>query len=106
MGFGNIQDGLAIEFDTWKSNKGSIVSGGPDIDNDHTNFLDTDGAFGSTPFDLGDIEDSQWHSVYVSWDASTKTLSYSFDRRHRRPVSGWFGLCPFRLYGCNWASNQ
>jgi glucose/arabinose dehydrogenase len=78
LGFGGIQDGLAIEFDTW-NNPGNVVSGGTDIVNDHTGFLDTDGSFVSTPFDLGNIEDGQWHNIEVSWDASTQTLSYTFD---------------------------
>ena len=79
MAFGNIQDGLAIEFDTFNSAPHQIFSGGPDIANDHTGFVDTDGAFGSTPVDLGNIEDGQWHSVTVNWNASTHTLSYTFD---------------------------
>ena len=88
LGFGNIQNGLAIEFDTWNSGANKIISGGGDIANDHTNFLDTDGAFGSTPFDLGNIEDGQWHSVEVSWDASTQTLSYSFDGQQAGVLTG------------------
>ena len=88
LGFGNIQNGLAIEFDTWNSGAQGVVSGGADIANDHTNFLDTDGAFGSTPFDLGNIEDGQWHSVEVTWDASTQTLSYTFDGQQAGVLTG------------------
>ncbi len=79
LAFAGIQDGLAIEFDTWQNPSNKIISGGDDIANDHTGFIDTDGSFGSTPLDLGNIEDGQWHSVQVSWDASTQTLSYTFD---------------------------
>ncbi len=88
LSFAGIQDGLAIEFDTWNNPSEKIISGGDDIVNDHTGFVDTDGAFGSTPFDLGNIEDGQWHSVEVIWDASTQTLSYSFDGQQVGVLTG------------------
>jgi hypothetical protein len=88
MGFAGIQNGLAIEFDTWNNPSEKIISGGPDIVNDHTGFVDTDGSFGSTPFDLGNIEDGQWHSVAVSWDASSQTLSYTVDGQQAGVLTG------------------
>ncbi|MGI9569109.1 MAG: lectin-like domain-containing protein, partial [Desulfobulbia bacterium] len=78
-GFGNalgaygIENGLLIEFDSYNNGYAGEIA------NDHTNFADTDGAFQTTPVDLGNIEDGQWHSVQVSWDASSQQLSYSFD---------------------------
>ncbi len=88
LSFMGIQDGLAIEFDTWNNPSEKIISGGDDIVNDHTGFVDTDGSFGSTPFDLGNIEDGQWHSIEVSWDASTQTLSYTFDGQQAGVLTG------------------
>jgi hypothetical protein len=85
LAFEGIQNGLAIEFDTWFT---ADTAAGTDIDNDHTNFIDTDGSFGSTPFDLGNIEDGQWHSVEVTWDASTQTLSYTFDGQQAGVLNG------------------
>ena len=79
MGYAGIQDGLAIEFDTWANPIGAIISGGADLSNDHTGFVDTDGSFGTAPFDLGNVEDGQWHSVQVNWNALAQTLTYSFD---------------------------
>lgn len=79
LGDGGIRYGLGIEFDTY--NSGGALG---DIAGDHTQFVDTDGA-GKTakavtgPVNLGNIEDGLWHAVRVSWDAETKTLSYTFD---------------------------
>ena len=50
---------------------------------DHTNFFDTDlgtslGAL-SPQTTLGNLEDGNWHTSQVTWDASTQTLSYWID---------------------------
>ena len=50
---------------------------------DHTNFFDTDlgtslGAL-SPQTTLGNLEDGNWHTGQVTWDASTQTLSYWID---------------------------
>ena len=81
MGAAGIQNGLAIEFDTWNN-----VAVGGDMPADHTGFhLDTD-AIGNarlvTPaLNLGNIEDGKWHNAKITWDASSHTLSYTFDGR-------------------------
>src|SRR5262249_36617852 len=49
MAIAGIRNGLAIEFDTYANPPGEILSGGPDIAQDHTDFLDTDGSFSTTP---------------------------------------------------------
>ncbi|TPG31119.1 lectin-like domain-containing protein, partial [Mycolicibacterium hodleri] len=46
-----------------------------------TNFLDTDGAFATTAVALPNIEDGAWHRVVVTWNAATKTMSYTFDNQ-------------------------
>ena len=75
-----INNGLAIEFDTW--NNGAKFG---DIANDHTSIVDTDAPLArsqvSSAVDLGNIEDGRWHQVSVSWDADTQTLVYTFDGR-------------------------
>jgi hypothetical protein len=78
IGSGNIDNGIAIEFDTFQN--------APDIAADHATFWDTDQAAPNTTLrpDValgasGNIEDGQWHTVDISWDASTQTLSYLFD---------------------------
>lgn len=78
LGMAGIRYGLGIEFDTYNSGGKS-----GDIANDHTRFIDTDKANPAKNLtkavDLGNIEDGYWHSVRVMWDASSKTLSYTFD---------------------------
>lgn len=79
LGAEGIRYGLAVEFDTW--NQGATYG---DIPGDHTQFVDTDAATLGTrnvtgAVNLGNIEDGVWHAVRVTWDADTKTLSYSFD---------------------------
>ena len=74
QGANGIANGLAISLDTYKD------SGDPSAD--HTNFFDTDASAGSTlttAKSLPQLEDSQWHDVTVSWDADTRTLTYSID---------------------------
>ena len=73
MGALNIQNGLAIQFDTFRN------EGDPnDIANDHTSFITTGSEAVVSPVqDLGNIEDGEWHMVNVTWDG--QTLSYTFD---------------------------
>ena len=52
---------------------------GSDIAGDHTSFLDTDSSFATTPVALPNIENGAWHPVVVTWNATTQTLSYTFD---------------------------
>jgi Ca2+-binding RTX toxin-like protein len=70
LGAGGIGNGLGIAF--------SMAQGA-----DHTNFFDTDlgtsrGAL-SAQTTLGNLEDGNWHTSQVTWDASTQTLSYWID---------------------------
>jgi hypothetical protein len=76
LGAGGILNGLAIEFDTY--NNGAAVG---DIATDHAAFVDTDGGFRPlmAPINLGNIEDSRWHSVNVTWDVESQTLKFVFD---------------------------
>ncbi|MGE0053215.1 MAG: galactose oxidase-like domain-containing protein [Hyphomicrobium sp.] len=78
LGAVGITNGLAIEFDTY--NSGANFK---DIAADHTNFFDTDASLATRAItaahNLGNIEDGRWHAVELSWNATTHTLSYTFD---------------------------
>ena len=78
MGALGIQNGVAIEFDTYNNNDGA------DIEADHTAIWDTDSAadmvgltYLTSVAPLSELEDGGWHAVAVHWDAATETLSYS-----------------------------
>ena len=93
LGIGGIQNGLAIEFDTYNSSAANLrdggILGGSDIAADHTSFLGTNSAFATTPVALPNIENGAWHPVSVTWNATTQTLSYTIDggsRRERSPA--------------------
>ena len=82
LGVGGIDNGLAIQFDTYNSSAVNLSESsmpGVDIASDHTGFLGTDSAFASTPVALPNIEDGGWHAVVVTWNAATQTMSYTFD---------------------------
>ena len=82
LAVGGIQNGLAIEFDTYNSTAADLSSfgmPGSDIASDHTGFLGTNSAFATTPVALPNIENGAWHPVVVTWNAATQTLSYTFD---------------------------
>ena len=82
LAVGGIQNGLAIEFDTYNSTAADLSGAGmpgSDIASDHTGFLGTNSAFATTPVALPNIENGAWHPVVVTWNAATQTLSYTFD---------------------------
>ena len=93
LAVGGIQNGLAIEFDTYNSSAANLRDSrhacGSDIASDHTNFLGTNSAFATTPVALPNIENGAWHPVVVTWNATTQTLSYTFDGqpRERSPAT-------------------
>ena len=88
LGAGGIQNGIAIEFDTYvgsNENWGDRNQGKMWMD--HTSIWDTDRIVGGHPVSYlttaighGDIEDGKWHDVEISWDPATETLSYTLDR--------------------------
>ena len=103
MGVAGIQNGLAIEFDTYNNNAAGQT--GPDIAADHTGFRGTNTAFATTPVALPNIEDGAWHHVVVSWNAATQTMSYTFDGQPKgTPLTGniatqFFGGSNFAYVG-------
>lgn len=83
IGAAGILNGLALEMDTWAN---GATSG--DIPNDHGMIWDTDdsvvtsGEFTTlvnltSAADLGNLEDGIWKDVEISWNASSRTLSYT-----------------------------
>ena len=81
-----IRNGVGIAFDTFQNTDLG------DIANNHTNFFKTDAPLDqarlSAQVDLGNIEDSKWHRVQVSWDVSLQTLSYSLDGKQAGTLTG------------------
>ena len=84
IGATGIVDGIFVEFDTF-NNSAFGAFNSDDIAGDHTQIRDTDSGFNDAAgaitavTDLGQLEDSAWHNVSVSWDANTSTLSYLID---------------------------
>lgn len=84
IGAAGILNGIALEMDTWQN-----TSEGAPV-NDHGTIWDTDDsvlASGGGEFttyvtltsavDLGNLEDGNWKNVEISWNATTRTLSYT-----------------------------
>ena len=98
IGAQGIQKGLAVEFDTFwnRDNNGVSQEGDPSVSDpspgDHTSVWDTDDPNSATKYlnvqsgassahiqTLPDLEDGQWHAVTMSWNAASKTLTYTVD---------------------------
>lgn len=98
MGAGNIKNGIALELDTFRNGSGS-----GDISDDHGAIFDTDArtfvsgsntVSGGTGYILSsarrfaanqifgpalNLEDGNWHTVVITWDPTTRTISYTVD---------------------------
>ena len=71
-----IKNGIALELDTYQNDQATFG----DIANDHGQiWLTANQRTGqlTTPVDLGELEDGQWKTVIVNWNATTKTISYT-----------------------------
>jgi|GEM_PF-1573156 len=87
IGAATIVNGIALEMDTYQNNSstGDIADNHGmiwDTDGSPTNGTDTftgpDGVVNLTDaVSLGNLEDGVWRDVVVTWDASTRTLSYT-----------------------------
>ena len=92
IGAQGIEKGLAVEFDThWNggADEGNASAANPSP-GDHTSVWDTDDTNSATKYlnvqsgassahtqTLPDLEDGQWHAVTMSWNAASKTLTYT-----------------------------
>ena len=81
LGAGGIQNGIALELDTYVA----LNENGASYQ-DHTSIWDTDQMRGRHPSSYltraighGNLEDGQWHDVEISWIPGTQTLSYTLD---------------------------
>jgi hypothetical protein len=84
LGYEEIPNSVAIEFDTYKNENRN------DISEDHM-AIDVDGVTNHNtnknnyntpdPVKLGNIEDGNEHTVTVTWDAKNKKLSATFDSK-------------------------
>ncbi|RUO98490.1 galactose oxidase-like domain-containing protein [Hyphomicrobium sp.] len=74
LGAIGIQNGLAIEFDTYRNSLQEPAY-------NHTGIIDTDaGGYQLTsPTNIGNIVDGGWHQVGVTWDSQAHTLRYWID---------------------------
>ncbi len=84
IGVGNIPNSVAIEFDTWRNTDANLRPL-PDIVNDHiaiyrpaTRTYAGQALGAGINRDVGNIEDGRWYNTVVTWNASSKTLSYTF----------------------------
>ena len=82
-GYIGISDGIIIEFDTFRNNTADYADLAGDVSDDHTMIGDTDGPTpisSLTPLvNLGNIEDGNYHTIAILWDASQQLLTYTFD---------------------------
>ena len=79
-GFGvrGIQNGFAVELDTWANGGGF----GETTTADHIGIFDTDSPAWTnlgTPSAVANMEDGAYHAVVVSWNASSQTVQVSLD---------------------------
>ncbi len=79
LGATGIKNGIYVEFDTYRNYECDSIY------NDHTQIRDTD-IFAAdpsgditSPKDVGNLEDGNWHSVKMKWDKTTSTLTYFLD---------------------------
>jgi hypothetical protein len=104
LGASGIRNGLAIEFDTYANLPDNPFQPNADIAADHTSFVGTDSAFGTTAVALPNIENGAWHSVVVTWNAAAQTLSYTFDNQSAGTlnsdiVTQFFGGSRYAYFG-------
>ncbi len=72
-GLMSIVNGIGIAFDTYQNaDRGDIV-------NDSASWVDTDALTQTALVDLGNIEDGAYKTIVVSWNAISKTLSYTLN---------------------------
>jgi hypothetical protein len=84
IGTGGIDDGIGIEFDTFLNN---AATGGDETSDNHSHIVDTDGNIFQSSSDISapnnalpvDLNDGNEHSYVISWDASSRTMTWSID---------------------------
>lgn len=92
IGFSGVAPSIGIEFDTWENTSLSdpVYDHLALIRNGNLNHLSTDNLAGpvqASPASIN-VEDCQFHSLRVSWDAGAKKLSVYFDCSLRLAYEG------------------
>ncbi|WP_414462580.1 lectin-like domain-containing protein [Hyphomicrobium sp. DY-1] len=111
LGANGLRNGIAIQFDTFQN-----ISRG-DIATPHTGFVDTDLNAAtyrlSSQTELDALTDGQWHSVNVIWNASDRSLSYTFDGNKigkleltAAQFASYFGRSNYAYFGVTGASGS
>jgi hypothetical protein len=103
IGYLGISPSIAVEYDTWQNDD-------PDYDhiavqrNGDVNYTGAVAGPVQASASSTNIEDGQWHSTQITWDASTTTLTVYFDGNLRLTytndiVAGTFGGNPLVYWG-------
>src|SRR5690606_25550249 len=89
LGARGIQNGIALELDTFANSctNDNDNGGNCDPDYDHGSIRTTAGTAtsgwtklaGDGQLGDGDVNDGLWHTVVVTWNAASRNLSYTFD---------------------------
>ncbi len=87
LGAYGLQNGLAIEFDTYQ-NAGPFRDAKGDRTSIASTALGVAAADLSPQVSLGDFTDGKWHQVGVHWDVDTQTLAYWVDGNRTGSLSG------------------
>ena len=86
LGAAGLSNGIAIQFDAFQSKELG------DIKSPHTDLVTTDPQADiyrlSAQVPLNNLTDGNWHSVHVYWDATSRTLTYTFDGVQVGQLSG------------------
>jgi hypothetical protein len=83
LGAIGLQNGLAIEFDTWQN----LPLNDPVYN--HTAIINTaGGGYLTAATDIGNIVDGGWHQVGVTWDSQAHTLRYWVDGKLGGTLTG------------------
>ena len=84
LAVGGIQNGLAIEFDTYNSSAAALAATACLAPTSPATTPVSSAPTAPSPPRLWpspNIEDGAWHPVVVTWNAATQTLSYTFDNQ-------------------------
>ncbi len=75
MGASGIQNGIVLELDTYYNPSQGDVTG------DHGCIWESDNISNrlTSPLAVGEMEDDSWHTVVVTWNASSNTIFYTID---------------------------
>ena len=76
IGARGIQNGIVLELDTYTN---TIDPGSPSGPDHGQIWRSSDQTAISTPISLPNLENGLWHTVIVSWNATTQTLNYTVD---------------------------